>query len=393
MGFVYLDWAATSPPDAAILERSGKAAAEYFANPSSPHAAGVGAKKFLEDCRGRLAAVLGCSPEEVVFTSGGTEANNMVLFSLLRRKRDPRVVLSGIEHDSLHLPARRLAELGGEAVLIPAGKDGRVDPERMAAAVDERTVLVALMRVNNESGAVQPVAELAELLFHKRASAGGRRVLLHTDAVQALGKLPFRPAELGVDTASFSAHKLGGPRGVGALYVRQGSVPEFLYAGGGQERGRRPGTENLAGAYALAEAAEQAAAALQGRLDRARKLMGWLIAELAAIPGCHILPGERSAGGPAEHYSPFILSAAFPPLPGEVLVRAMGEEGFLISTGAACSSRKRDRTRVLEAMGVERGLASSAVRISIGPATERDELARFLEALRRRLPALLGTRS
>jgi cysteine desulfurase len=392
MGFVYLDWAATSPPDAAILERSGRAAAEYFANPSSPHTAGVRARQFLEDCRGRLAAVLGCSPEEVLFTSGGTEANNMVLFSLLRRKRDRRVILSGIEHDSLHLPAQRLGELGGEAVVIPAGRDGRVDPERIAAAVDERTVLVALMRVNNESGAVQPVAELAELLRRRQASASGRRVLLHTDAVQALGKLPFHPGELGVDTAAFSAHKLGGPRGVGALYVRKGSVPEFLYAGGGQESGRRPGTENLAGAYALAEAAEQAVSLLEGRLDRARELMDWLIAELASIPGCRILPEQRSAGQPPEHYSPFIVSTALPPLPGEVLVRAMGEEGFLISTGAACSSRKQERTRVLEAMGVDRKLASCAVRISIGPATEREELARFLEALRRRLPALLGTR-
>jgi cysteine desulfurase len=391
MGFVYLDWAATSPPDAALLERSARVAAEYFANPSSPHAAGLRAREFLEDCRRRLASVLGCSSSEVLFTSGGTEANNMVLFSLLRRRRDRRVVLSGIEHDSLYLPARRLADLGGEAVVIPAGGDGRVDPERLAAAVDEHTVLVALMRVNNETGAVQPVAELAAALERRRA-AGGRRVLLHTDAVQALGKLPFRPAEMGVDTASFSAHKLGAPRGIGALYVRRGSVPEFLYAGGGQEGGRRPGTENLAGAWALAEAAERAAAELETRLARARELMSRLTAQLAAIPGCLLLPGERGADEPPERYSPCILSAAFPPLPGEVLVRAMGEEGFLISTGAACSSRKQDRTRVLEAMGVSRELASSAVRISLGPATESGDLDRFCEALRHRLPPLLGAK-
>jgi cysteine desulfurase len=391
MAFVYLDWAATSLPDAALLERSGRVAAEYFANPSSPHAAGVRAGKFLEECRGRLAAVLGCSPEEVVFTSGGTEANNMVLFSLLRRRRDRRVVLSGIEHDSLYLPAHRLGELGGEAVVVPAGRDGRVDPERLAAAVDERTVLVALMRVNNESGAVQPVAELAAALERRRA-ASGRRVLLHTDAVQALGKLPCRLGELGVDTAAFSAHKLGGPRGIGALYVRKGSVPEFLYAGGGQEGGHRPGTENLAGAWALAEAAEKAASALDDRLGRAGELMGWLIAELASISGCRILPEPRGSARLEGNYSPYILSAAFPPLPGEVLVRAMGEEGFLISTGAACSSRKQERTRVLEAMGVSRELAACAVRVSLGPATERGELARFVEALRRRLPALLRAR-
>jgi len=390
MGFVYLDWAATSPPDAALLERSARIAGEYFANPSSPHAAGLKAREFLEDCRRRLAAVLGCSPSELLFTSGGTEANNMVLFSLLRRRRGRRVVLSGIEHDSLYLPARRLEELGGEALVIPAGRDGRVDPERLAAAMDERTVLLALMRVNNETGAVQPVAELAEALQRRRAARGGRRILLHTDAVQALGKLPFRPAELGVDTAAFSAHKLGAPRGIGALYVRRGSVPEFLYAGGGQEEGRRPGTENLAGAFALAEAAERAAAELEARLARARELMGRLITGLAAIPGCRLLPEARGSGEPPERYSPYILSAAFPPLPGEVLVRVMGEEGFLISTGAACSSRKQERTRVLEAMGVSRELAASAVRISLGPATESGDLDRFCEALRRRLPALLG---
>jgi len=391
MGFVYLDWAASSPPDAALLERSARIAAEYFANPSSPHAEGLRARGLLEECRGRLAAVLGCAPSEVLFTSGGTEANNMVLFSLLRRRRDRRLVLSGIEHDSLYLPARRLGELGGEAVVVPAGRDGRVDPERLAAAVDEHTVLVALMRVNNETGVVQPVAELAAALEQRRAALG-RRVLLHTDAVQALGKLPFRPAELGADTASFSAHKLGAPRGIGALYVRRGSVPEFLYAGGGQEGGRRPGTENLAGAWALAEAAERAAAELPSRLPRARELMGRLAARLAAIPGCLLLPGERGAGEMPESYSPYILSASFPPLPGEVLVRAMGEEGFLISTGAACSSRKQERTRVLEAMGLSRELASSAVRISLGPVTESGDLERFCEALRRRLPALLGVK-
>jgi cysteine desulfurase len=280
--------------------------------------------------------------------------------------------------------------LGGEAVVIPAGRDGRVDPERLAAAVDERTVLVALMRVNNETGAVQPVAELAAALERRQAALGGRRVLLHTDAVQALGKLPFKPAELGVDTAAFSAHKLGAPRGIGALYVHRGSVPEFLYAGGGQEGGRRPGTENLAGAFALAEAAEQAAAELEARLARTRELMGGLMTELAAIPGCRLLPEARGSVEPPERYSPYILSVAFPPLPGEVLVRAMGEEGFLISTGAACSSRKQERTRVLEAMGVSRELAFSAVRISLGPATESGNLDRFCEALRRRLPALLG---
>jgi cysteine desulfurase len=323
----------------------------------------------------------------VVFTSGGTEANNMVLFSLLLRKLNRRVVLSGVEHDSLHLAARRLSALGGEAVLVPARADGRVDPERVLAAVDERTALVALLAVNNETGAVQPVAEVAAGLA-ALARAGGRRVLLHTDAVQAFGKLPFRPGELGVDTAAISAHKIGGPRGAGALYLRRGRIPEFLYAGGGQEGGARPGTENLAAIHGLADAGERAVEALEERLARARALTSGLLVALSSLPTCRLLPAGRGSALPAEWFSPYIVSAAFPPVPGEVLVRVLEGEGFLVSTGAACSSHKRERTRVLESMGVPLELAACAIRISLGPATEAGELERLVEALRRRLPGL-----
>jgi cysteine desulfurase len=243
------------------------------------------------------------------------------------------------------------------------------------------------MLVNNETGALQPVAEVARGLA-ALARSGGRRVLLHTDAVQAFGKVPFRLAELGVDTAALSAHKIGGPRGVGVLYLRRPGTREFLNAGGGQEAGRRPGTENLAGAWALAEAGERAVGALEERSRRARALMDGLIAGLRSLPGCRILPEGRGAGLAEELFSPYILSAAFPPVPGEVLVRVMEAEGFLISTGAACSSRKKERTRVLEAGAVPRAIAASSVRISIGPQTSEAELEGLLNALRRRLPGL-----
>jgi len=387
MNFVYLDWAASARPDPEVLERCARVAREHFANPSSPHEAGRQAGELLAGCRRRLAAALGCAPAEVVFTSGGTEANNMVLFSLLLRKLNRRVVLSGIEHDSLHLAARRLPALGGEAVLVPARADGRVDPERVLAAVDERTALVALLAVNNETGAVQPVAEVAAGLA-ALARAGGRRVLLHTDAVQAFGKVPFLPGELGVDTAAISAHKIGGPRGAGALYLRRGRIPEFLYAGGGQEGGARPGTENLAAIHGLVDAGERAVAALEERLARARDLTAGLLAALSSLPTCRLLPAGRGSALPAEWFSPYIVSAAFPPVPGEVLVRVLEGEGFLVSTGAACSSRKRERTRVLESMGVPHELAACAIRISLGPATDAGELERLVEALRRRLPGL-----
>jgi cysteine desulfurase len=384
---VYLDWAATAPPEADLLAGAAEIAARYYANPSSPHAAGRQAAELLADCRRRLAACLGCAPEELVFTSGGTEANNLVLFSLLLRAGGRRVVLSGLEHDSLFQAARRLQGLGGLAAIVPAGAGGRVDPERVLAAVDSSTALVALMLVNNETGALQPVAEVARGLA-RLSREGGRRVLLHTDAVQAFGKVPFRPAELGVDCAALSAHKIGGPRGVGALYLRRPGPRDFLNAGGGQEAGRRAGTENLAGAWALAEAGQRAVGALAERLSRARSLMGGLLAGLRALGSCRILPEGRGAGLAEELFSPYILAAAFPTVPGEVLVRVMQEEGFLISTGAACSSRKKERTRVLEAGGVPRELAASSVRISIGPQTTEAELQGLLEALRRRLPGL-----
>jgi cysteine desulfurase len=370
MSPAYLDWAATARPEEDLLSRAARVAAEYYGNPSSPHAAGRQAAGLLADSRRRLAECLECAPEEVVFTSGGTEANNLVLFSLLLHRGERRVVLSGLEHDSLYQAARRLQSLGGQAAIVPAGADGRVDPARVLGAVEPRTALVALMLVSNETGAIQPVAEVARGLA-ELARSGGRRVWLHTDAVQAFGKVPFRPAELGADTAALSAHKIGGPRGVGALYVRRPGRREFLNAGGGQEDGRRPGTENLAGAWALAEAAQRATGALGQRFARVRALMGGLI-----------------AGLPEEVFSPYILSAAFPPVPGEVLVRVLEAEGFLISTGAACSSQKKERTRVLEACGVPRAVAACSVRISIGPETTEAELAGLQEALRRRLPGL-----
>jgi len=262
MSFVYLDWAATAPPDPEIIDSVNAAATEYFGNPSSIHAAGRQAEEFLRDDRRRLADLLRCDPQEVVFTSGGTESNNMVLLSMLQPSvtggtggrqpgraptaRPRKVVLSGVEHASVYNPALALRRHGVKVEVVPAEADGRVDPRRIAGAVDGHTVLVALMLVNNETGAIQPVAETARAIA-RSAGGTGRAVHLHCDAVQAFGKLPVLPRELGVDSLSLSAHKIGGPRGTGALYLKRSFRRQFLYAGGEQEAGRRPGTENLPG--------------------------------------------------------------------------------------------------------------------------------------------------
>ena len=211
MSFIYLDWAATAPPDLSVLEAVKEIAVDCYGNPSSIHQAGRNAEKRLIQTREGLAAVLGCSSEEIIFTSGGTEANNMVLFSLLKKSRGKKIIISGIEHSSLFEPARILEQLGYIVDYVPAAASGFIDPSHIASRLDNHTALVALMLVNNETGAIQQVAETAAAISSFSHSTG-RKVLLHTDAVQALGKIPLDLRELNVDSASFSAHKIGGPR-------------------------------------------------------------------------------------------------------------------------------------------------------------------------------------
>jgi cysteine desulfurase len=379
---IYLDWAASAPPEPAALAAAAETAASCHANPSSPHPAGRAAAAALEDARARLGGLLGGSGD-VVFTSGATESNSLVLLSVLESARSapdrrPAVVVSGIEHASVHDQAERLAALGAACRVVRARADGRVRPAEVAAAVDRDTAAVSVMLVNNETGVVQPVADIARAA---RLAAAPRRLLVHTDAVQAFGKIPLDPASLGVDAASLSAHKLGGPRGIGALWLRRGLVLPVLAAGGGQERGMRPGTENVAGAAGFAAAAEARLARLAADADRARALAARLAGGLAALPGARLFPAERT-DGESDLFSPWIVCFGFPPLPGEVVVRLAAERGICIASGSACSSRKRITTRVLEAMGLDRRTALSAVRVSTGPATSVADIDALLAFLR-----------
>jgi cysteine desulfurase len=378
---IYLDWAASAPPEPAALAAAADTAQACHANPSSPHPAGRAAAAALEDARRRIRALLGAG--EILFTSGATESNSLLLLSVLDRarcapERRPAVVVSGIEHASVHDQAERLAALGAACRVVGAGPDGRVRPDDVAGAVDRDTVVVSVMLVNNETGVVQPVAEIARAA---RAAAGGRRVVVHTDAVQAFGKLPFSPDALGVDAASISAHKIGGPRGIGALWLRGGTRLPVVAAGGGQELGMRPGTENVAGAAGFAAAAEARFARLAPDTARARDLAVRLVRGLASVPGARLFPAARAAGE-SDLASPWIVCFGFPPLPGEVVVRLAGERGICIASGSACSSRKRIRTRVLEAMGCDRRTALSAVRVSTGPATSEADIDALLDVLR-----------
>jgi cysteine desulfurase len=390
---IFLDWASTAPPLALAVEAQRKTTITHFGNPSSLHREGREARALLEESRALIARSVGAQAGEVVFTSGATEANNMVIASLIKKQfstpgagKRRRVIVSALEHASLWEPAQALAGAGFEVVPLRPDPSGLVDPEKLGSLLDEKTVLVALMLVNNETGAIEPVGECVRVVREFTRNKGAR-IHFHTDAVQAFGKIWFSFRELGADTLSISAHKLGGPRGVGALVVGRQARPEYLFLGGGQERKRRPGTENLAAAQAFAVAAKYRIDNIDVNLDRAAFLSGKALRGLKEIPGIIVLPEARTADQPTR-YSPYILSFAVPPVPGEVLVRSLDEQGIAVSTGAACQTSKKDHTRVIEALGVPRKTAASVVRVSVGPETEEGDIDTLLSVLGETVPLL-----
>jgi len=369
----YLDWAAGAPPYQDLVTEAADLAVLTYGNPSSVHQAGKSAKTILENSRALLAGVLCTNPERIAFTSGGTEADSIAMLSTLLAKGSRSVIISSIEHSAVFEQARILEELGITIIRIAPDREGFINPDAIADAIRPDTALVAVMAVNNETGAIQPITRIAASI---RAATGnaGRQPFFYCDAVQALGTTGFDATAAGVDGAGFSAHKLGGPRGIGALYLRKPLRP--LVSGGGQEGGIRPGTHNTPGAWAFAQAASRSAEARTRAMLQARDFENALIDGLKAIPGATPIPVSRKAGD--ERYSPYILHAAFPGLGGEVLCRLLDEQGIAVSTGAACSSAKKER-RVLDAMGVDRDLSFSSIRISTGRDTTIADIDEFLD--------------
>ncbi len=380
-GMIYLDWAATTPPDKDVLAEYTKLTEEFFANPSSIHSEGKKAHLKLEKCRSTCAGLLDCPPETLYFTSGGTESNNLILSSLIRRRDRGRIIISGLEHPSLWEPAQALKKDGWEIKIFNPGPEGILSAQKLEKLLTDDTKMVIFMAVHNETGVIQPMTSLIETVRQKERQTG-RPVHIHSDLVQTAGKISFSLKDWDLDSASFSAHKIQGPRGIGLLYLKRNLAP--LYTGGGQEKGIRPGTENLAGAAALASALKKAGSTDQ---TAARKRMDYLISELDGIEGCCVLPSSRLDN--PDNYSPWIVTCAFPPLPGEVLVRVMDEAGYAISTGSACSSNKKTRTRALESMGIDHDTAFSSIRISQGPDTAMEDLESFIDALKEQV-ALVG---
>ena len=339
-----MDNAASTRPAEEVVAAMAEAARTLYANPASAHAAGAAAARALELARGELAAALDVEAEEIVFTSGGTEADALGFTGAARAARGRHLVVTGLEHPAVIRAAEALVNEGYTLDLVAPAPNGVVRAEDVLAAVRPDTAVVAVMLVQNELGTVQPVAEVARRL---RAS-GSRPPHLHVDAVQAFGYLRLRPRALDADTIALSAHKLHGPRGAGALWVRPGARLNPLWVGGGQERGRRGGTENLPAlvgfgrAVALARRALEAGAdhAVAGLRDRLQA------AVLAAVPGARPTVSDASR-------APHIASLAFPGLPAEPLLHALDARGVLASAGSACASRTAGPSPTLKAIGVD----------------------------------------
>jgi cysteine desulfurase len=367
MDCIYLDNNATTALLPAVWEAMRPFAAEAFGNPASAHRAGRRARQALEDARDRVAALVGARPDEVVFTSGATEANNLALYGLLA---DPpgHLVASPIEHPSVAEPLRDLHERGFDLSFLPVQPSGVVAADALDPLVRPETVLVAVMLVNHETGAVQPVEAIAASLARLPHPPA-----LHCDATQAVGKRPVHFARLGATTLSFSAHKFHGPKGAGVLLVRRGTRLRALTRGGHQQQGRRPGTEPVALAVGLSVALEIANRDLDQRLQHARHLRGLLLDLLRAGAAPVVVNGSDDG-------VPHTLNLSFPGLAGDALLMALDLAGVACSTGSACSSGSLLPSPVLAAMHVPDDCLRSALRFSLGALTTEDEIT---EAARR----------
>jgi len=367
---IYLDHAASAPLRPEAREAMLPFLDGRFGNPSSIHRFGREARAALEEARARLARVIGAAPAEIVFTRAGTEADNLAVLGRARMLPGTPVAVSAIEHKAVLASAHAAEGEGSPFVLLPVDGNGVVRLDGVDAVLERRPAVVSVMWANNEMGALQPVGEVAA-----RCRAAG--VAFHSDAVQALGKVPVRVDEVAADLVAFSAHKVGGPKGVGALYVRRGTRLHPLLHGGGQERGMRPGTEDVAGAAGFAAAAEGAEAERETAMARIGVLRDRLEAGLrAAVPGLVV----NAAGAPR---LPTIGNVSVPGADPEALLMGLDLEGIAVSSGSACSSGAVDPSHVLTAMGVPPGLAGPSIRFSLGWTTTDAEIARVLEVFPR----------
>ncbi|RKY58005.1 MAG: cysteine desulfurase NifS [Candidatus Latescibacterota bacterium] len=367
---IYLDYAATTPVHPEVVRTMLPYLTERYGNPSSIHAFGQEARTAVEDARGQVADLIGAKPEEIVFTSGGTEADNFALkgVAYALRKRGDHIITSSVEHHAVFEACKFLEKGGFKVTYLPVDRYGMVDPEAVHRAITDKTILVSVMHANNEVGTMQPIAEISKIA-HERGA------YFHTDAVQTAGHIPVDVEELDADLLSMSAHKLYGPKGVGALYIRKGTRIASFVHGGEQERGRRAGTENVPGIVGFGKAAEIAKRERETEARRLSELRDRLIEGLLERIEHINLNGHPTCRLPNNVH----VSVEF--VEGESMLLNLDLEGIAASTGSACSSGSLEPSHVLLAMGLSHELAHGSLRFTMGRWTTEEDVDRVLEVL------------
>lgn len=363
MPTIYLDHAATTPVRPEVADVMMGVLTDAFGNPSSTHQFGRKVRKLMEEARQKTAGAIGANPKEIVFTSGGTESNNLAIAGTVRanRHKGKHIITTAVEHHAVLDVFLQLEKEGYQLTVLPVDPFGRVSTRQFQSALREDTIFASVMHANNEIGTVNPISEIGQMCRE-------RRVMLHTDAVQSIGKIPVDVQELQVDLLTVSGHKIYGPKGTGALYIRQGTPIEPMVRGGSQEKSIRPGTENVAGIVALGKAIELAVSEMASESPRLARLRDKLIHNIIRS-----IPDARLNGHPTERL-PHNVNFSFAGVEGETLIQGLDARGIAVSAGSACSSGSLEPSHVLLGVGVERRLALGTLRISLGRSTTDEDI-------------------
>ncbi|SFD61215.1 cysteine desulfurase [Lentibacillus persicus] len=373
---IYLDNSATTKPDPSVLESFQQASQRFFANPSSIHHLGGEAEKMLSKARKQAAELLNVHQDEIVFTSGGTEGNNLAIkgTALKHQGRGKHIITTEIEHSSVDETFQGLSQLGFDVTYLPVDENGVVSVEDVRKAIRHDTILISVMHVNNELGSIQPVKEIGDI------AKKYPKLFFHVDNVQGFGKVPLELAESGIDFCTISGHKIHGLKGTGLLYVKKGATLFPLFHGGDQEHGLRSGTENLAGAVSLVKALRLTKERQEAGTQHMLELQQELYNKLSGMNGVEVNTPKEAA--------PHIINISVPGLKPEVIIHTLGEQDIYISTKSACSSKQTDESKILAACSKSSEVASSALRISLSYDTAAEEISVFLNALEKAIHQL-----
>lgn len=375
---IYLDNSATTKPYDEVVDYIAEVSKNYYGNPSSLHTKGIEAEKLVKKARIQIAEVIKADHKEIFFTSGGTEANNMAIMGFLRAnpRAGKHIITSQIEHPSVIEVFKQLAVEGYRVDYVPVDKWGIINLKALRQAIDKETALLSFMFTNNEVGANQPIAEIDKIRKELCPSA-----VLHIDAVQAFAKTPINTAGMNIDLLSISSHKIHGPKGIGALYIKKGVKVKPIMFGGGQETALRSGTENVPGICGFGFAAQLSASKLEDNLLKVSSLKKYFVEKIREEFDDAIINSSDDA-------LPYIINVSFANLKSEVLLHHLEQRGIYVSTGSACSSHKSSHSHVLKAMGVPAQYIDSAIRFSLSAANTQQDLTETIEALKEIIPVI-----